>query len=181
MKKVMALLTMVAVLALFVLAFAQDAAKFKYVGVKKCKMCHKGARKGEIYEQWMKTKHAKAFETLGTDAAKKIAAEKGIKGDPQQAAECLVCHVTGYGKDAMVTLTKEEGVSCEACHGPGSKYKSMKVMKGITAGKIKGADYGLIEPDEKNCVSCHNPKSPTYKEFKFTEMKKLIEHHSPKK
>ncbi len=171
---------LVFLLVLCFVAGVQAQTKFKYVGVKKCKMCHKGKKKGEIYEKWQASKHAKAFETLATDAAKKIAAEKGIKGDPQQAAECLACHVTGYDKEAAATLTKEEGVSCEACHGPGSKYKSMKVMKGITAGTMKGADYGLIEPDEKNCTSCHNPKSPTYKEFKFAEMYKQVEHHVAK-
>ncbi|NOZ61445.1 MAG: hypothetical protein GXO74_07160, partial [Calditrichaeota bacterium] len=66
MKKVIAALTLISVVALFVIAFAQDAKTFKYVGVKKCKMCHKGAKKGQIYETWMKAKHAKAFETLGT-------------------------------------------------------------------------------------------------------------------
>ena len=113
-----------------------------------------------------------------------VAAEKaGIKGDPQQAAECLVCHVTAYNAPAAqkeATLTMEEGVSCEACHGAGSEYKSMKVMKDITAGKAKRADFGLIAPDEAVCKTCHNPKSPTYKEFKFEEAVKKIAHPLPK-
>ncbi|NOY57598.1 MAG: cytochrome C554, partial [Calditrichaeota bacterium] len=142
---------------------------------------HKGAKKGQIYETWMKAKHAKAFETLGTPEAKKIAEKKGLKSSPQEAPECLACHVTGYKEAAAATLTKEEGVSCEACHGPGSAYKSMKVMKGVRSGKLKAADYGLVFPQEKTCVACHNSKSPTFKEFKFAVMKKKIEHHIPKK
>lgn len=180
MKKFFVLMMVLAVLFMFVNAFAQDS-KAQYIGVKKCKMCHKGAKKGEIYEKWTKRGHAKAFTTLGTDEAKKVAQKAGVKGDPQQAAECLVCHVTGYKADAAKTLTMEEGVSCEACHGAGSKYKSLKVMKGITAGTMKGADYGLIEPDEKTCKTCHNPKSPTYKEFKFEEAVKKIAHPLPAK
>jgi len=183
MKKWIALLTAIVIFMMFLLAFAQDNAKFKYIGAKKCKMCHKGAKKGEIFEKWEASDHAKAYETLASDESKKIAKEKGIKGDPQQAAECLVCHVTGYEAPAdqkEASLTLEEGVSCEACHGPGSEYKGMKVMKGIYDGSLKGEDYGLIEADEANCKTCHNPESPTYKEFKFSEKVKLIAHPVPK-
>jgi len=146
-------------------------------------MCHKGVKKGEIFEKWEKSGHAKAFATLASDEAIKIAKEKGVKGDPSQAAECLVCHVTGYGAAAnqkTETLTMAEGVSCEACHGPGSEYKSLKVMKGIFDGTMKGADYGLIEPDETVCTTCHYPKSPTYKEFKYDIMSKEIALPVPK-
>jgi hypothetical protein len=184
MRKILGFLMIVALLCLFANGFAQDAKEtFKYIGVKKCKMCHKGEKKGNIFEKWQERGHAKAYETLASDESKEIAKKLGIKADPQQAAECLVCHVTGYEAAADLkeaTLTMEEGVSCEACHGPGSEYKSMKVMKDITAGKVKGADFGLIEPNNELCVTCHNPKSPTYKEFKFEEAAKLIAHPMPK-
>ena len=162
----------------------EEAKKFQYIGVKKCKMCHKGTKKGEIYEKWTQRGHAKAYTELATDESKKIAKEAGVKGDPQQAAECLVCHVTAYNAAAdekAATLTLEEGVSCEACHGPGSGYKSLKVMKGLFNDTLKGSDYGLIEPNNEVCITCHNPKSPTYKEFKFEVDVKKIEHPVPKK
>ncbi|NOY61417.1 MAG: cytochrome C554, partial [Calditrichaeota bacterium] len=57
---------LVVLLVLCFVAGVQAQSKFQYIGVKKCKMCHKGAKKGQIYETWMKAKHAKAFETLGT-------------------------------------------------------------------------------------------------------------------
>lgn len=182
MKRLLATLVIITVLCLSVSVFAQPK-KFKYVGVKKCKMCHKGVKKGKIFEKWQSFGHAKAYETLATDAAKKTAKEAGVKGDPQQAPECLVCHVTGYEAAAdqkTATLTLEEGVSCEACHGPGSAYKSLKVKKAIKAGTAKAADYGLLTPDEKTCVKCHNKKSPNYKEFNFAEFYKKMEHHLPK-
>jgi len=161
-----------------------DAPKtFKYIGVSKCKMCHKGEKKGNIFEIWTKSKHATAYTTLATDTAKVVAKKAGIEGDPQQAAKCLVCHVTAHGVSAEqkeATLTLEEGVSCEACHGPGSEYKSIKIMKDIYTGVAKGADVGLIEPNEKVCVTCHNPNSPTYKEFKFEGEVKNIAHPVPK-
>jgi len=182
MKKLFTLFIAVIMLCWLANGFAQEAPKFKYVGVSKCKMCHKGEKKGNIYEKWQAESHSKAFETLASDESKAIAKKLGIKEEPQQAKECLVCHVTAYKADAAekeASLTMEEGVSCEACHGPGSEYKSLKVMKDLTAGKLKGADYGLVVPDEKVCVTCHNEKSPTYKAFKFDEAVKKIAHPLP--
>ena len=129
------------------------AGDFTYVGAKKCKMCHKGAKKGEVWEKWEKGPHAKAFETLKA---------KGEEKNPK----CLECHVA----DASVDPT--EGVGCEACHGPGSAYKKMSVMKD----KKKAMESGLIEPTEAVCKKCHNEKSPTFKGFKYDEWAKKIDH-----
>ena len=184
MKKVIIFLMLLTLLSMFVVVFAQDAPKFKYTGVKKCKMCHKGDKKGKILELWQERGHSKAYATLATDHSKEIAKKAGIEGDPQQAKECLSCHTTAYNVPAdqkLPTLTLEEGVSCEACHGPGSKYKSMKVMKGLFAGTMKAEDYGLIEPDKAVCEKCHNSNSPTFKELKFEEAFKKIAHPVPAK
>lgn len=186
MRKLAVLLVVLAIGMMMTLAFAQEAQKanFKYVGVAKCKMCHKGEKNGNVFEKWQADKHSQAYSTLASAHAKEVAAKSGVKGDPQQAKECLVCHVTAHDAPAAQkepTLTMEEGVSCEACHGPGSEYKSMKVMKDITAGTVKGADFGLIHPTNEVCVTCHNTKSPTYKEFKFAEAVKIIAHPLPKK
>lgn len=75
----------------------------------------------------------------------------------------------------------EDGVGCESCHGPGSAYKSRKIMKAISEGTEDGAKYGLVTPTEETCVECHNKKSPTYKDFKFEEMAAKIAHPVPKK
>lgn len=177
MKKLSMLL---ALLVLVSMGFTQN---FKYVGVKKCKICHSSKKHGAQYKIWQNAAHAKAYETLASAKAKKIAKEKGI-ADPQKAPECLKCHVTAYNEPASKkasTLTMEEGVSCEACHGPGSAYKKMGVMKKIYAGKVDAAKYGLVIPDEKTCKKCHNPESPTFKGFNFAEMSKKIAHPVPKK
>lgn len=153
------------------------AAENTYIGVKKCKMCHNKTKTGKQYAVWQKMAHAKAYQTLASEEAKAIAKKKEIV-DPQKAPECLSCHVTGYGKSAAVRgkLTMEEGVSCEACHGPGSGYKSMKVMKAIHAGTDKPEAHGLIIPTKEVCVQCHNSKSPTFKSFNFDEAVKKIAH-----
>jgi cytochrome c peroxidase len=180
--KVTAVTGTVAVLfvtALFMRSSAEEPKEFRYIGVKKCKMCHRSRKIGEQYQKWEATEHAKAYEELASDESKKIAKEKGIE-NPQEAPECLECHTTGYKKPAEKSLTAEEGVSCEACHGPGSKYWTRKVMKDLATGKVKPQEVGFISPTKDVCIACHNEKSPTYKKFDFEERIKDVEHPIPK-
>ena len=122
-----------------------------YVGAEKCgKLCHKVE-----FTSWSATKHAKAFESL--------------KPEEQAKKECVNCHVTGGTKDLP-------GVQCEACHGPGSEYKTIAIMKV----REKAVAAGLIIPTEKICVTCHNSKSPHYKGFNFAEASKKVHDKKPK-
>lgn len=160
--------------------FAQS--KFKYVGANACKACHLTPKSGAAFTIWQKSAHAKAFATLATPAALEIAKKKGI-ADPQKDAGCLKCHDTAAGVDAAQlapTFKAGEGVGCEVCHGPGSGYKTMSVMKDVDTGKIKGETVGLVMADEKACVKCHNSESPTFKGFNFAEYSKKIAHPTPK-
>ncbi|MFQ6008365.1 MAG: multiheme c-type cytochrome [Candidatus Zixiibacteriota bacterium] len=133
-------------------------AEFQYVGAKKCKGCHK-----DQHASWLETKHAKAFEVLSDEEKKK--------------AECVGCHITGEMSDGTVL----EGVQCEACHGPGSEYKSLKIMnrKKWAADpetyKKKAIEAGLIYPTEENCKRCHKKEgNPNFKEFDFAKRKPLV-------
>jgi len=62
------------------------------IGAPKCKTCHK-AKTGDQWKIWTESAHAKAFETLASEEAKKIAADKKL-GDPQTEDACLKCHTT---------------------------------------------------------------------------------------
>jgi hypothetical protein len=163
------------------LIFAQS--KFKYIGAKACMPCHLAPKTGAAYKIWQGNKHSKAFATLATPAAKEIAQKKGI-ADPQKDEKCVKCHDTAFGVAAAQlapTFKPGEGVGCEVCHGPGSEYKVMQLMKDIDTGKVKGETVGLIsKPDEKTCVKCHNAESPTFKSFNFAEASKKIAHPTPK-
>jgi hypothetical protein len=69
------------------------------------------------------------------------------------------------------------GVQCEACHGPGSEYKALTVMKS----REKAVAAGLVIPTEKVCVGCHNAaKMPNFKGFNFAEMSKKAHERKPK-
>jgi hypothetical protein len=148
----------------------------KYIGTSTCRLCHNSTLKGTIWDAWDSTKHATAYVTLANQQSKTIAAEMGIE-DPQQDSTCLRCHVTGYDLPATDKYSVEEGVTCEACHGPGQHYDDIRVMTKPDLYEQKG----MIEPDEELCITCHNQESPTYKEFKYKDALKLIEHRKPEK
>ena len=150
----------------------------EYVGAARCKMCHSGEAKGNVYQIWEKSKHHQAWVTLGEAEAKKIGAEKKI-ADPQTDKACEPCHVTAYDAPKAEVGKKFDikmGVQCETCHGAGGNHV-----------KARLADEGPVKPDEivhvpsaTVCEGCHNNKSPTFKAFNYVEFVKKIEHVDPR-
>src|SRR5271169_2328963 len=139
MKKLVEISVMVALVAFFALP---SVAQHKYVGVTMCGVCHKTEKQGKQFDIWKSTAHASAFKTLQSSKADEIAKAKGLTVKASEAPECLQCHVTGYGVDKSLTaaLKMEDGIQCESCHGPGSDYKSIPVMKD----KAKAEAAGLV-------------------------------------
>lgn len=165
-------------------AEANAKAQHTYVGVSACKPCHMTSKSGAQYKVWLGTKHAKAYETLKSEEAAKIAKEKGLKVPAYEAPECLQCHVTAYGVDKALLGPKfkmEDGVQCESCHGPGSDYKNLSVMKDRQKAIANGMDPIAVADGsaEKKCLTCHNEKSPTFKEFVFKDRWAQIAHPVP--
>lgn len=161
------------------LASSQAAAENAFVGAEKCKMCHNAPAKGAQFTRWAESRHAKAYQTLAGEEAKKLAAARGI-ADPQKAPECLKCHVTGQGAPANLLTDKykaEEGVSCESCHGAGGAYWKMEIMKD----RAKSMAAGLEIPTEKTCARCHNAESPTFKGFDYKAKAAVIAHPNPQR
>lgn len=151
----------------------------KYIGVNKCKICHMSDSKGNQYKHWLESAHAKAYESLASADAKNTAERVGLSTDPQKSAKCLRCHVTAFDlsddlKEETFSIT--DGIQCETCHGAGSDYKGLSVMKD----KQKSIEAGMIVPDKEVCLKCHNQESPNYKEFNYDEFYKRIAHPLPK-
>lgn len=141
------LLVLAAVLAFAAIPVAAEA---EYIGAAKCKMCHKVE-----FASWEGLAHAKAFDRLKPE---------------EQTEECLSCHATG-GKVEL------PGVQCEACHGPGSDYKGLKVMKDREA----SVAAGLVLPDESTCKRCHEKAPHDVKPFDFAAMKAKGVHEKTEK
>lgn len=104
-----------------------------YAGSESCATCHSG-----IVEVWQSTRHAHAFSSpifqrdwseLGSDVA------------------CLECHTTGF--DPANGGYVEEGVSCEACHGPFQPGHPQQAM--------------TITPDAELCATCHKSTTDEWK------------------
>lgn len=158
---------------------AAAAASHKFVGADKCKMCHNAPAKGAQFAKWAASPHARAWQTLASEEAKKVAAAKGI-ADPQKADACLRCHVTAHGvaQEQLAEKYKaSDGVSCESCHGPGGDYWKMEIMKD----RAKSVAAGMIVPDESTCKGCHNPDSPTFKGFDFEQALEKVAHPNPQR
>ena len=168
-------------IALFAFMGSASFAQYKYIGAKKCGICHKKPATGNQLEKWSNAAHSKAFKSLSSDKAKEYAAKHKI-ADATKAAECLNCHTTAgsVDKKLQASITVEEGVSCESCHGPGSAYKTMSVMKD----HAKSVAKGLVEQSEKVCKQCHDKEKNKFhdmKPFDYKEASAKVAHPNPKK
>ncbi len=163
-----------------IFAFSTLFAQYKYIGVDKCKGCHSKAAKGDQFNKWKADKHFSAYTSLATEKGKEIAKKNNI-ADPQKDDGCLDCHSThgSVKKEDIATLTVEEGVSCESCHGPGSVYKSPAIM----TKQAQALKNGLIIPNADTCKKCHagTNKYHTNKPFVFEDAMKEIAHPNPSK
>ncbi|MEZ5962393.1 MAG: cytochrome c family protein [Planctomycetota bacterium] len=163
----------------------EAAAANRFIGAKACKNCHDGAEKGNMFDHWSKTPHAKAYETLASDKAKEVGKKHGVD-DPQKSDKCVQCHVTAFGVDAKEIkrgFKTEDGVQCESCHGPGENHAKLRLKESQTGGTPAPVSAEEIETgrDAKHCQKCHNEKSPTYKPFCLKERMEVIEHLDPRK
>jgi hypothetical protein len=101
-----------------------------YSGDEFCAVCHESQ-----HDTWLLTTHASAYDTLVRHAA-------------ERDAECVGCHVVGFGKPGGFALEAPEphleNVGCENCHGRGGPH--------LSKGVVSGNDYRAV------CVGCHDAK-----------------------
>ncbi len=110
-----------------------------YVYAKTCAECHP-----QRYKRWLKTSHAKAYQSL-------------VKQEKHFDAECIGCHTLGYEQLGGFTDIRQVGnyanVQCESCHGPGRLHVAAKggekMVKDLAGGKM--------------CLTCHiDERSPEF-------------------
>lgn len=109
------------------MSLTQSPIGAKYEGVRNCRMCHP-----DEFRKWSKTKHARAYKLL-------------VLAKQEENEECLRCHTTGYGRGGFLDPEKTpdlKGVTCEACHGPGSEHN--------------GDETKIVRtPSAAVCAGCH--------------------------
>jgi hypothetical protein len=146
----------------------------RYLGSSACMSCHSDAEHGNPHIQWMRSEHGHAYWRLAADWALflgKLRPQYADLEDPISDDRCLLCHVTGRQDDDALfaeSFRKEEGVSCESCHGPGSLYVDPEIMTDREAFLAAG---GRI-PNENTCRSCHRNSD----QFDYAEMWQMVAH-----
>lgn len=114
-----------------------------YVGAAACRECHAAQ-----YAAWQQSPHEQALQRLSPAQ--------------QQQADCVRCHVTGFGRSwASGTAPAPadplgRGVQCEACHGPGQQH-----LAAATPAAQRASITGLGARCEQCvirqiCCTCHD-------------------------
>ena len=120
-----------------------------FVGSEVCQRCHMPE-----YAQWLKTDHAKAWQTL-------------VDQKKESTPECVTCHVVGYkqagGFQTADDAPKLGNVQCENCHGMGTQHEAMPTQP--------------QKVTEATCKTCHNATSSPV--FDFAVYQPHIVHHAP--
>ncbi len=117
-------------------------ADLRFVGDAACTACHAGA--AAVHGP---SRHAHALASLE---------RKGYARDP----ECLRCHVTGLGLPdgwrRTAPVAELAHVSCESCHGRGSRHVSERA-----AGRPGSGSLVPVTP--ATCLTCHDKEnSPAF-------------------
>jgi len=145
-------------------AEAQQIEKNLFVGVGSCsaQACHGGGDpERQEYKVWgnpAKDRHGAAFQSLSGEAGRRIGKRLGI--DPPNAPECIGCHGAAGGKTAK-TFFREDGVSCELCHGAAGRWLGPHIAPAFKDLSAKEKEtYGLADlttPAKRAavCVGCH--------------------------
>lgn len=152
---------------------ARRTPEHRYIGADTCRRCHTGDAHGHQDVRWLKSRHALAYWRLATDWAKALVSLRPHLqeiNDPQSAARCRSCHVTGeqeYSARFAEAFRPEAGVGCESCHGPGEMYATKENMAARDAFLAHGGEV----PSELTCRRCHRDER-----FNYAEARHVIAH-----
>lgn len=136
-----------------------------YVGAATCagSSCHGSTRplgqtsvlQNEYYTWLNADRHAQAYNRLFGGESAMIARNLRLGSEPYQARICLDCHALkpGSGRADL-----EDGVSCEACHGPAGGWLAEHTQRewshedSVRAGMI---DLRDVPTRARLCLGCH--------------------------
>ncbi len=170
------LISLLLLAGIFLFSFVELPA-YRYEGASRCSFCHSGIEIGDQYDIWFSSAHRRALTDLSSEKGTAIARGRGVK-KPASDPACLSCHLTGY--DATFYLLgplyqRQDGVSCEGCHGPGGGFAFFSIMHD----EKKAVSKGLIVNPINGCVRCHDGKAHTMPPFDPEQAMKKIAHPIP--
>ena len=132
-------------------------------GSQSCNQCHEN-----IHTEWMVTRHAQAFSA---PIFQRDWTEQGSQDS------CLGSHTTGFNPDTGKYA--EEGVTCEACHGPFQPTHPEAPMPITPNADLCGNCHSSTTDEWRasvhgqqgiQCQACHNPHTQTPKANSVTEL-----------
>jgi Cytochrome c554 and c-prime len=156
-------------IALLVSAAASAQQPGTYVGVASCvnSGCHGSTQplnatrvlQNEYYTWLNLDRHAGAYNVLFNDRSARIVKNMRLKRKAYQEAVCLDCHSTNVpAAQVSGRIDLEDGVQCEACHGPAGGWRNEHTQPGWTheqsvqRGMI---DLRAIPIRATTCDACH--------------------------
>jgi hypothetical protein len=112
------------------------------------------------YVTWyQQDRHAKAYAVLVDERAQQIATRLGMSEAPREAKRCLDCHALNVPPKARgARFRLEDGVSCEACHGPAGAWlerhteRDWKPERSLALGM---RDTMRPHVAAETCLGCH--------------------------
>jgi Cytochrome c554 and c-prime len=110
------------------------------------------------YSTWIaQDRHARATEVLSNPVSVRIGRILGI-GAPNSAPKCLTCHALDVPEGRQARTFANEGVSCEACHGPASAWLGPHTTRGWT--HAQSVQLGMHDTKDvvnrtERCLTCH--------------------------
>jgi YVTN family beta-propeller protein len=155
-----------------------------YLGSQACGQCHEGTEMGHQFSKWRLSAHARAYATLALPESREITKLSGITEEPHKAKMCLGCHATAAETEEWERAEGfhiQDGLQCEACHGPGSEYAVQDIMKD----RDEAIAHGLKIPQKDACMMCHRVKGSheavlKKKPYNLEEAWQTIAHPVPK-
>ncbi len=155
-----------------------------YVGAIVCKTCHGPPQDNDPFSVWSVSKHSRTFVQLGTGYIEMIDPEakgfvpEGFGGSIVKEArrlgvdtDCLQCHTTAStlaDEHKAKTFHLEDGVQCEACHGPGGAHVTWMEQSNMTGSQRPKSSRMTISTIDDCSEACHRVK-PTHSPFMATE------------
>lgn len=146
-----------------------DYSKDTTVGVGSCasSLCHGAIETWKDstvlqneYVTWSRSdKHARAYRVLLNEKSKEIARKLALPEPAHKSDLCLDCHTHNpkpaqRGEGFQIT----DGIACEACHGPASRWlKSHVEFDATHAGNLANGLYPMEDDVARArlCLSCH--------------------------
>lgn len=152
-----------------VIAIALPATAGTYVGVASCVNggCHGSTRpmktspvlQNEYYTWLNADRHAQAYNVLFDDRSARIVRNMHLQKRAYEERICLDCHSTNVPAEAISgRIDLEDGVQCEACHGPSAGWRDEHARSDWT--HAKSVARGMVDlrdvPTRASlCLSCH--------------------------